>query len=223
MGFLFQLDITCLILEGTHLTEREARWASWLHALLVGMSSYQELAIVRMYAARERAANALGQPRAFTDDLDAYLQWRPWLSEDLAHLYEVMIDEGLIPALPSYEDLSKDIKEARPDLPYPQEILALIVAVYSEAGYRAMFGKPPEHWYLPPGALDTFGDDEIGGVELAIRYHRLRNSPEFQRLGTSERLHTLNELATTIVEGRKAIEKGGCMRQSEEQEGDLDK
>ena len=78
-AFLIRLNAIRRVQSCLNLFEYEAKWGRKLRAALEGLSPYGQYKMVCEYAMREVTTSYLGREQPFTEDLDAFLAYKPWL------------------------------------------------------------------------------------------------------------------------------------------------
>ena len=108
-AFLLTLDAVCQAVQNRHLHEHEAQWGIRLRVALQGITPYDQLCFVSLYAQREVVAFHFNLPEIDITDLNAILAYKPWLPEN-AHAYGMATRARLAPTpLPgSRAELSSD-------------------------------------------------------------------------------------------------------------------
>ena len=88
-AFLVTLDTVSVAVQRRHLYHHEADWGMRLRASLQGLTPYDQLCFVSLYAIEEVQAH-FGGGEPLTGDLDTILAYKPWLPEN-AHAYGMAI------------------------------------------------------------------------------------------------------------------------------------
>lgn len=95
------------------LTQREATWVEQIHRIAPEMEPIDLLYYGHAYYARERAIDVLGRDLEFAD-LDNFLGYGPWRSQEAYTRYHDHVQNGYIPAMPteSWAQPHNDLQDA---------------------------------------------------------------------------------------------------------------
>ena len=98
--FLLEIDRVNLEVLNRHIWEHEAEWARRLRVALRGLPRESHWFFAIEYGDREESARNRGVPHATTADLDAWLMFKPWRSEDDNRAWRSALDKSEIPSRP---------------------------------------------------------------------------------------------------------------------------
>ena len=96
IAHLFRVNRLCLDFKYRNLHEHEAYWARLLRETLDGLTLTFQFFVISLYAHRDQIGRNLGHDRPYTEDLDAFLTYRPWTDEgEIA--YSNALERELVP------------------------------------------------------------------------------------------------------------------------------